>query len=123
MGKWWWVTTQRALHTNYWYAICSPFQMHANDTLVEHNVFGTGHGASIGSLGKGTYLKNITVRHNSFDGAVDALRIKSDVGATGFLRDVTYSDNTMVRTSGHTIYITMNYPKPDPGVATTFKIR
>ena len=36
--------------------------MHANDTLVERVTFGTGHGASIGSLGAGTYLRNITVR-------------------------------------------------------------
>ena len=35
--------------------------MHANDTLVERCTFGTGHGASIGSLGAGSWLKNITV--------------------------------------------------------------
>ena len=69
-----------------------------------------------------TLLKNITVRSNHFDGAVDALRIKSDPGATGYLRDVLYDGNTMVRTSGHTVYITMEYPKPNPGARTTFVI-
>lgn len=42
--------------------------MHDNDTLVEDNVFGTGHGASIGSLGGAINLRNITVRRTSFNG-------------------------------------------------------
>ena len=66
--------------------------MHANDTLVEDCVFGTGHGASIGSLGFGTALKNITVRNCNFEGAAQALRIKADTQSSGWLRDVLYAD-------------------------------
>ena len=37
--------------------------LHFNNTLIEKNFFGTGHGASIGSLGPGSaWLTNITVR-------------------------------------------------------------
>ena len=94
--------------------------IHANDTLIEDCTFGTGHGASIGSITT-AYLKNITVRRTSFTGSVQALRIKSHPGATGFLRDVSYSDISMknVNTS---ILLTMEYPDPQPGAKTSLKI-
>lgn len=83
--------------------------MHANDTLVTNCTFGTGHGASIGSLGANTALKNITVNHCSFNGAQQAIRIKCDqTGASGFLHDVTYSDITVADTET-TIIITEDY--------------
>ena len=82
--------------------------MHANDTLVENCVFGTGHGASIGSIGQGTYLKNITVRGISIQGAVQALRIKADPNSSGFLRDVLYQ-NLALTNCGTSIYMTMDY--------------
>ena len=34
---------------------------HVNDTVIENNFFGTGHGASIGSVGIG-YIQNVTFR-------------------------------------------------------------
>jgi len=82
--------------------------MHANDTLVERMVFGTGHGASIGSLGPGTYLQNITVRDSSMTGGVQAIRIKADSDSSGFLRDVLYKNLTL-KNCGMTIQITTDY--------------
>ena len=84
--------------------------MHANDTLVENCVFGTGHGASIGSLGEGTALRNITVRSSSFDGAAQALRIKADTVSSGWLRDVLYADLTL-KNCGQSVMLIMNYDK------------
>jgi len=84
--------------------------MHANDTLVENCVFGTGHGASIGSLGFGTALKNITVRACSFDGAAQALRIKADTQSSGFLRDVLYADLEL-KDCEQSVMLIMNYDK------------
>jgi polygalacturonase len=57
--------------------------LHASDFLGERNTFGAGHGASIGSLGGAIALSNITVRDTSFNGTTQAIRIKSDVGASG----------------------------------------
>lgn len=56
---------------------------HASNLLVENCNFGTGHGASIGSLGGAVNLQNITFRSINFDGTTQALRIKSDPGASG----------------------------------------
>jgi polygalacturonase len=83
--------------------------MHANDTLVERCRFGTGHGASIGSLGPGTALQNITVRDCSFEGAATAMRIKADSVSSGFLRDVTYANLTLADCA-ETLLVTENYP-------------
>lgn len=83
--------------------------LHANDTLVERCTFGTGHGTSIGSLGTNTFLKNITVRDSTYNGAVTAVRIKSDTISSGYLHSITYSNLTM-RNCEETIMLTMNYP-------------
>ncbi len=68
---------------------------HANNTLVEHCKFGTGHGASIGSLDGGWY-KNITFRDIEFDGTTQGARIKSRPGASmGKVWDITYENLSM----------------------------
>ena len=41
--------------------------IHANHTLVEDSYFGTGHGASIGSICD-SWVTNVTVRRTTFDG-------------------------------------------------------
>ena len=84
---------------------------HANDTLVENCQFGTGHGASVGSLGTGIFLRNITVRNSSFDGAVQALRIKADIDSSGALSDVLFED-LRIKGAGTTLQIQSNYPGP-----------
>ena len=85
--------------------------MHANDTLIEDCTFGTGHGASIGSLGAGTYLRNITVRSSSFKGATTALRIKADNASSGTLRGVVFRDLSM-QGVGVTLALQSTYPAP-----------
>eukprot|EP01084_Bolivina_argentea_P067051 122209_1 len=67
----------------------------ANDTLIENCHFGSGHGASIGSL-DGGWFTNITVRNVVFDGTTPAARIKihNDAGV-GKLWNVLYSNLTM----------------------------
>ena len=95
--------------------------MHANDTLVEDCRFGTGHGASIGSLGAGTAMQNVTVRRCSFDGAITAMRIKADTTSDGFLRDVTYRDLAL-RDCETTLLVTMNYPSNSGESKSTMRI-
>ena len=56
---------------------------HANDTLVEDCAFGTGHGASIGSLSSGI-TQNVTFRRITFNGTVQAMRVKTDVVGRGW---------------------------------------
>ena len=89
---------------------------HANDTLVEDSYFGSGHGASIGSLCD-SYIRNFTVRNSvslsssvssgphrkerrqvrncSFHGTTAATRIKSHPGCGGHVWDVRYEDLTL----------------------------
>ena len=83
--------------------------LHANDTLVERCTFGTGHGTSIGSLGVGTFLQNITVRDSSFANPTTACHVKADTHSTGFLRNVLFQNLTMTG-AGQTIEIESNYP-------------
>ena len=88
--------------------------MHASDTLVEGCAFGSGHGASIGSLGLGTALQNITVRGCTFAGATTALRIKADNASSGFLRDVTFRDLALTD-CGESLAVSSTYPSSAPG--------
>lgn len=114
------------VHGNYAYIHDSYFSvgddnlaLHANHTLAERMTFGRGHGASIGSLGEDTYLVNITVRDSSFNGTEQAVRIKADPGATGFLRDVLYTNLTM-EAVGQTLLLTQFYGGvPPAGPKTT----
>jgi polygalacturonase len=95
--------------------------LHANDTLAENNVFGYGHGASIGSLGGAVALQNITVRATSFNGTTQGVRIKSDEGASGYLTNVTYSNLTMSGV-GTTVLLTMYYSNCSTPCNTTLAI-
>ena len=95
--------------------------MHANDTLVEDCQFGTGHGASIGSLGDGTYLQNITVRACSFAGTTTALRIKADNASSGALRDVAFRDLALTD-CGATLAIGSTYPASGGPSGSTLRI-
>ena len=82
---------------------------HANDTLVEDCTFGTGHGTSIGSLGAGTYLRNITVRDSTYENPTTGCHVKADTHSSGYLRDVLFQNLTMTG-AGMTIEIESNYP-------------
>jgi len=82
--------------------------VHANDTLVENCHFGTGHGASIGSLGGGWY-RNITFNNIQFNGTTNGARIKTHPGATaGKVSDVYYT-NLKMKDVENAIIITQFY--------------
>ena len=68
---------------------------HANHTLVENSYFGTGHGASIGSLCN-NWLTNITFRNITFHGTTTGARIKSHPKCTGKVWNITYENLTMI---------------------------
>jgi len=78
--------------------------IHANDTLVDHCYFGTGHGVSIG----GGWLKNITVRNSVFNGTNQAARIKTQARQAGLVQQVVYENLVMDRV-GWPICIDMFY--------------
>lgn len=84
--------------------------VHANDTLVEDSYFGSGHGASIGSL-CGDYLNNITFRNISFHGTTTGARIKTDPNCTGHVSHVLYEDLTMLDV-GQAISVSQHYNDP-----------
>jgi len=64
--------------------------------LVEDSYFGTGHGASIGSLCD-SWLTNITFRNITFQGTTAGARIKAHPACAGHVWDVTYKQLTMDR--------------------------
>eukprot|EP00698_Gefionella_okellyi_P018585 TRINITY_DN5590_c0_g1_i2.p1 TRINITY_DN5590_c0_g1~~TRINITY_DN5590_c0_g1_i2.p1 ORF type:complete len:389 (-),score=90.01 TRINITY_DN5590_c0_g1_i2:883-2049(-) len=80
---------------------------HSNDTLVENCFFGTGHGASIGSVCD-SWIQNVTFRNILFDGTDQAVRIKTDQGCAGAIHNITYS-NLNAKNVGSTIIVTMFY--------------
>eukprot|EP00727_Mastigamoeba_balamuthi_P008668 m51a1_g4423 hypothetical protein (398) ;mRNA; f:53765-54958 len=97
--------------------------VHANDTLVEDCVFGSGHGASVGSLA-GAWLRNVTFRRIKFNGTTAGARIKTVRGSAGELRDVLFESLEMHGVK-RTVDITMLYelsPPPSPGARTTFRL-
>jgi len=79
---------------------------HNNDTLVENCYFAQGHGASIGSdVG---WSKNITFRGITFNGTIQAIRIKTKPGDNGMLYNVLY-ENLVMYNVGRLLCITMYY--------------
>jgi hypothetical protein len=95
--------------------------MHASDTVIENCTFGTGHGASIGSLGMATALRNITVRDSTFTGCTTALRIKADNASSGYVTGVAYM-NLAMQGCGTTIDIGSTYPASGGDSASTLRI-
>merc|ERR1711920_457368 len=83
--------------------------IHANDTLIENCKFGTGHGASIGSI-KGGWYKNITFRNIEFNGTDNGFRLKTDQDATeGRIWDITYENLNMNNIKFDAIQLSQNY--------------
>jgi len=85
---------------------------HANDTLVEDSYFGSGHGASIGSLCN-AYLTNLTFRNITFVGTTAGARIKSDPGCAGHLWNVWF-ENLHMTDVRQTIQVNQYYFGPGP---------
>lgn len=67
--------------------------IHSSNVLIQNCKFGTGHGASIGSLGGGDNLSNITVDRCSFNGTDNGPHIKVQAGAgSGKLSGVKFTN-------------------------------
>lgn len=79
--------------------------------LVENVTCGSGHGVSIGSLGKGgetDCVSAVTVRHVAFNGTTNGLRIKTWQGGQGAARNIEYSNITFTAV-GRPVYIDQFY--------------
>jgi polygalacturonase len=79
------------------------------DLTITDCVFKHGHGLSIGSETAGG-VRNLTVRHCSFDSTQNGLRIKSPRGRGGRVENLLYEDITMTNVEG-AITFTCYYPK------------
>src|SRR5690348_1123062 len=62
-----------------------------SDVLLTNNTYGNGHGISIGSYTDGG-VSNITVINCTINGADNGLRIKSDDGRGGLVRNISYDN-------------------------------
>ncbi|MGH7992538.1 MAG: glycoside hydrolase family 28 protein, partial [Limisphaerales bacterium] len=60
-----------------------------SDVLLTNNTYGNGHGISIGSYTDGG-VSNITVINCTINGADNGIRIKSDDGRGGLVRNISY---------------------------------
>jgi len=67
---------------------------HANNTVVEDSYFGTGHGASIGSLCN-DWITGVSFRNITFEGTTAGGRIKLHPKCGGHVWNVTYEDLRM----------------------------
>jgi polygalacturonase len=65
-----------------------------SNILIENNTIKHGHGISIGS-GTTDGINNMLVRHCTFDGTDNGIRIKSMRGAGGLVEKIRYTDITM----------------------------
>ena len=88
---------------------------------ISHNHFYSGHGMSIGSETDGG-ASAIRVTDLSIDGADNGLRIKSNIGRGGLVRDIVYED-VCIRNTGNPIYMDPTYsaaPVTTPNKPPTF---
>jgi polygalacturonase len=115
-------------------AIKGNSQGGANNIVIAHNHFGTGHGMSLGS-GTIQGITNVHVYDLTIDGDVpldpntggsdiNGLRVKSYTGAGGWIQNILFED-VCTRDEVYPIYITANYtsnPIVDPnGVPPNFQ--
>ena len=92
-----------------------------NNSLVENCRFGTGHGASIGSLCD-HWLQNITFRNIVFDGTTSGARIKVHEHCAGTVKNVVY-ENLVMKDVETPIDVNMFYGSPGSLKKTTFTIK
>jgi polygalacturonase len=118
------------LHGDYFYVHDSRLDVgddnlaiHSSHVLAERISFGSGHGASIGSLGGAVALVNITVRDSTFDGTSTGVRVKVDSkGTTGYVKGVVYA-NLVMKNVSETVNVCYYYDVDGscnyPGVASS----
>jgi polygalacturonase len=80
---------------------------HVSHMTIAHNHFYTGHGMSIGSETYGG-ADSIRVSDLSIDGADNGIRIKSNAGRGGVVRDIVYED-VCIRDTKNPIYMDSDY--------------
>jgi len=96
------------------------------NVLIENNTIKHGHGISIGSETT-TGIHNLLVRHCTFDGTDNGIRIKSMRGAGGPVENVRYTDIQMKNVRDAIVldlnYVDNNRPnfKGDPGKIPSIK--
>ncbi len=66
-----------------------------HDVLLTNNVYGTGHGVSVGSYTDSGGVSNITVINCSFTGTDNGIRLKSERGRGGLVQNLNYLNLTM----------------------------
>ena len=113
--------------TNFWIHDCDidtgdddiVIKSGGTNILIENNTIKHGHGISIGSETTAG-IHNMLVRHCTFDGTDNGIRIKSMRGAGGLVENVRYTDITMKNVPNAIIlqldYVDNNRPnfKGDP---------
>ena len=81
-----------------------------------------GHGISIGSVGgrDDNTVENVYINNNVISNSQNGVRIKTVYGATGSVKNVTYSDITLSNISKYGVVIEQDYQNGSPtGTATT----
>ena len=66
-----------------------------HDVLLTNNVYGNGHGISIGSYTDNGGVSNLMVINCTMNGTQGGLRIKSDAGRGGLVQNISYLNITM----------------------------
>jgi polygalacturonase len=93
----------------------------STDIVIKHNTFMHGHGVSIGSYTNGG-VDSMLVDSCTFNGTTNGVRIKSQRGRGGNVRNITYSNLTMTNVH-YPIYFTGYYSDvPDQAVDTLFPV-
>merc|ERR1712176_1065583 len=83
------------IHSSYISTGDDNVAVHASNVLVEYCHFGTGHGATIGSMSSGE-ISNITFDNIQFNGTDNGPHIKTDENASsGSIKDVHYTNLKM----------------------------
>lgn len=80
--------------------------------LITNNVYGSGHGVSIGSF-TSPYVSNMLVINCTFNGTDQGIRIKSDRDRGGFVHDISYYNLSMTNVE-HPILIYCDYTNTNP---------
>jgi polygalacturonase len=83
-----------------------------SDILISNNVYGAGHGVSIGSY-TSPYVSNMLVINCTFSGTDQGIRIKSDRDRGGFVHNIQYYNLSMTNVM-HPILIYCQYTNTTP---------
>jgi hypothetical protein len=78
-----------------------------SDILISNNIYGSGHGVSIGSY-TSPYVSNMLVINCTFSGTDQGIRIKSDRDRGGFVHNINYYNLSMTNVT-HPILIYCQY--------------